>query len=70
MKKDDSMVEDLKIEKDFQNIKPIASQKEFEKLIIDNENFAYSIVNKEFSRLQSNVIKRRAICDIFHLLVF
>jgi len=28
----------------------LATQEEFEKLIIDNQNFAYSIVNKEFSK--------------------
>ncbi len=28
----------------------IATQEEFDKLILDNQNFAYSIVNKEFSK--------------------
>lgn len=40
----------LDINDELKVIKPIASQKEFEKLIIDNERFAYSIVNKEFSK--------------------
>lgn len=38
-----------------EDIKPIASQKEFEKLIIDNQNFAYSVVNKEFSKYSWDV---------------
>jgi len=33
------------------------SQAEFEKLIIDNQNFAYSIVNKEFSKYSWDVKK-------------
>lgn len=32
------------------NIVPIASKEEFERLILENQNFAYSIVNKEFSK--------------------
>jgi RNA polymerase sigma factor (sigma-70 family) len=34
---------------------PIASKEEFEKLIIDNQNFAYSIVNKEFGKYSWDV---------------
>lgn len=36
-------------------VKPLASQEEFEKLIIDNQNFAYSIVNKEFAKYSWDV---------------
>lgn len=33
----------------------IATQEEFEKLVIENQNFAYSIVNKEFSKYPWNI---------------
>lgn len=42
-------------ENNIEEIKPIASQEVFEKLIIDNQNFAYSIVNKEFAKYPWNI---------------
>ena len=39
----------------IEDIKPIASQEEFERLIIENQNFAYSVVNKEFSKYSWDV---------------
>lgn len=55
MKDFDDSIEMSKVEEDIKTIKPIASQEEFEKLIIDNERFAYSIVNKEFSKYSWDV---------------
>ena len=55
MKEFDDSIEMTKVEEDIKTIKPIASQEEFEKLIIDNERFAYSIVNKEFSKYSWDV---------------
>lgn len=42
-------------ENNIEEIKPIASQEVFEKLILDNQNFAYSIVNKEFAKYPWNI---------------
>lgn len=42
-------------EKTIETCTPIASQEIFEKLIIDNQNFAYSIVNKEFAKYPWNI---------------
>ena len=51
----DDSIEMKDIEKELKTIKPIASQEEFEKLIIENERFAYSIVNKEFGKYSWDV---------------
>ena len=48
-------IKNSEINTDMSNIKPIASQEEFEKLIIDNEKFAYSIVSKEFGKYSWDV---------------
>ena len=40
-----------------ENITPNKTQAEFEKLIIDNEKFAYSVVNKEFSKYSWDIKK-------------
>lgn len=40
-----------------ENTTPNKTQAEFEKLIIDNEKFAYSVVNKEFSKYSWDVKK-------------
>ena len=58
MKKKKENYDDInfnEIEKDIKTIKPIASQEEFERLIIENERFAYSIVNKEFGKYSWDV---------------